>query len=197
MNKIYHKIQQSINDATRIISNLDLEEDADGNTITFLDGTFIDAPMPKLFEFEIKCKKDTAPRHFLEDNGILVISDLFLSALRKAGVDNYQAWPVILREKSTKRTWEKYHAFNEVGLLDAASLKDCKYDVIMDGDDLVPPVLGFHKVVFAAKKFMDKKMFRIPQSTSALYLSDEVMTTLDKLTPPEKWGITTTNIELR
>jgi hypothetical protein len=197
MNKLYHIIEQSYNDCAEITSESPLGFAPDSSFVSLLAGIPIPVAAPKIFEFEIDCEEGETPKHFIRGHGTLVISDALLNALRMAGVDNFESWPAILRDPSTNRTWEKYHAFNEIGLLDAALLKDCEYDVIMGGNERIPPLFGFKKVVFSAEKVMDAKMFRIPQSPRDLYISHEVMTDLNKLAPPEGWDLQTTDIEVK
>jgi hypothetical protein len=156
-----------------------------------VSGVSVIVPTPEVFELEINCREHESPRHFVRGDGFLVVSGRFLDALRQAGVDNFEVWPAILREPETKREWRDYFVFNEIGLLDPIDLGKSEYDTIMDGsaDGDIPPVLGFHEVVFSAKKTHGAKMFRTPQFTPDLYISKEVMDVLDELSPPEKWGI--------
>jgi hypothetical protein len=195
--QIYYKIAQSYQDNYRIKTHLGLPPRPDGYPTSLFRGKPVIVPTPKVFELNINCREDESPRHFILGIELLVVSGLFLNALRQAGVDNFETWPAILRDPETEREWKDYFMFNEIGLLDPADLKKSKYDTIDGGDNTgdIPSVLGFHNVTFNEKKTRGAKMFRILQFPPDLYISKEVMDVLDELRPPEKWGIVTNKIE--
>jgi hypothetical protein len=169
-----------------------------GISVDARSGIPIVVPTPEVFKFDIRIKETAQPLHFIQGVGSLVVSDKFLDALRQAGVDNFEIWPAILCDPKTKREWENYYLFNEIGLLDAVLLEESDHDVILDGNGGdIPPFMGFHEVVFDAKKTNGKKMFRIPQCPIDLYMSWDVIKVLIELSPPETWGATANKIELR
>jgi hypothetical protein len=175
--QIYYKIVQDYNDNFRIKTSLGLKGLPGGRVTDMLSGVAIVVPTPKLFELDINCNARQSPRHFIRGDNFLVVSARFLNALRKAGVDNFEEWPAILREPKTKREWKDYFVFNEIGLLDPVDIENSKYDTIMDGsaDGDILPFLGIHEAVFSAKKTQGAKMFRIPQFSPDVYISTEVM----------------------
>jgi hypothetical protein len=193
--QVYHEINQNIQDMYGITRSVKLPNGAYGLT-RFTRGHPITVPVPDVFYIEIDNPPETPPRHFLQGRGCAVISDLFLATLRKAGVDNFQIFPAILQNPKTKQEWTGYHAFNEVGILDAALLEECKYGVIIEGDSILA-LYDFSFVVLSAQKLKDEpKMFRLMQDRH-LYFSDELLTIICQNTPPEKWGITSTKTEVK
>jgi hypothetical protein len=155
--------------------------------------------MPEIFELEVDCEEDVSPRHFIQGSRLLVVSALFLDALKQVGVENFKVWPAVLREPKTERKWENYFVFNKIGLVDAVLHEASNDDVIMKGDGgSIPDMIAYHKVVFDTEKVKDEKMFRILQCpTLGLYISEEVFDVLCQLSPPEEWGITATEIEVK
>jgi hypothetical protein len=197
MNTPFYRIEQGRNDRVRIISGLGLPQAPEGSIISCTDGLAVSVPVPPIFNIKIDCPSpDEGPRHFIENAYMVIISELFLQTLRGAGVDNFEVFPAVLKEPELDLTFEKYYIFNEVGLVDAAKLEACKYDTIMGGNENIFPVLGFKEIVFSANKVEDKKIFRIPQFSGHLFFSDDVMDYFRKHSPPEKWGITTTEIDV-
>jgi hypothetical protein len=193
----YYEIRQDTHNLIRVKTPLGLPNRPDGQTTDVLSGIPIVVPTPEVFKFDIDPKEDEEPLQFIEGIDSLVVSAKFLDALRQAGVDNFEVWPAILRDPETQREWGNYYLFNEIGLLDAVSLEESDHDVILDGNGGgIPSMIGFHKVVFDAKKTNGKKMFRIPQCETDLYMSWDVIKVLIKFSPPEKWGIRFNKIEL-
>jgi hypothetical protein len=192
--KKYYRITQSFQDSYGIATELNLPPDPEKHISTCLAGREIRVPVPNPLEIDLKhLKKDENPRHFIQSARLIIISNLLLKVLKESGVDNFQIFPVVLKDPKTKRTWNNYYAFNELGLLDAALLKECEYDVLDEGDKKlgILPLYSFDTVVLSAKKLKkEPKMFRIIHDPGQqLYLSEDVIPLIDKLSPPEKWGI--------
>jgi hypothetical protein len=152
--------------------------------------------MPDCFELEIdRTRNETAqPRHFLKRG--FVVSKKFIAALRLAGVDNFETWPAILIDPKTSEKWEDYCVFNEIGVVDAALLEASEFSVLMAGGVTVPPLLDMKKLVFDREKVKNKKMFRIPQFSADLFISDKVMDVLCENAPPDRWGISADAIDV-
>jgi len=172
-----------------------------GYQVSFDFGEKITVRIPNPLEVDIEVftrKQKITPRHFLVGAGIVIISPLFLEALKAAGVTNYEVFPAVLRFQKTNQTWNNYLAFNEVGLLDAALLEECKYTVLSEGPHRKYPLLGFTEIVLSAKKLKSEpKMFRMVQAPEYLYISQVVYDMLVKMSPPEKWGIIGEGVEIK
>jgi hypothetical protein len=193
----YYEIVQDFNEVFCIKTPLGLPNRPDGRSSSLLFGRIVVVPVPPVFEFEVTGYDYLEPRHFLRGDESVVVSEKFLDALRQAGVDNFEVWPAILRERGGKRVWRNYFAFNEIGLLDAVATEASTGDMLLEGNgENIKPVIAFDEVVFDGRKTHGKKMFRIPQWPSVLYISGTVMDVLRKLAPPEKWGITSTGIKV-
>jgi hypothetical protein len=197
MVKLYHKLVQSINDNNGIISQVELENGSHGLT-NFTRGYKFDVPVPDKFICEVNYSKKNPPRHFITGCGYVVISQLFLDTLKEAKIENFEVFPAILINPKTKIEWSNYYAFNEIGLVDAVLWEECKYNEIVKRDPEIgsPGVYSFRQVVFSEKKLNNEKMFRLLYDRS-LYFSDDVMNIFDKNSPPEKWGITTEEVEIK
>jgi hypothetical protein len=194
MTQHYYRIEQHYDDYFKIKTPLNLPDTPEGFTTNVISGWRVSVPTPPLFEFTVNCAESQRPKHLITGECNLVISGELLAALRKIGVDNFETWPVVLREPNTSREWKDYFLFNEIGLLDAVLMSESQGDTLMEGNNEgIPPVIGFHEIVFDAKKTRNRKMFRIPQMPTDLYISDVVKAYLDTLHTPEEWGITFTD----
>ncbi len=87
-------------------------------------------------------------------------------------------------------------AFNAVGLVDAVDMASCQCSTIMDGDENVPQLLDFKKLVFSRVKTLDLPMFRLLQNNE-MYVIDRVLEGLRKMKPAGGWGFMSTEIEVR
>jgi hypothetical protein len=201
--KNYYRLTQDLENGNAIANEPDLPPDPEGHVSTCLDGRKIVVPVPNPLELELKhLKKNENPRHFIANSArFLIISDLLLKAFKDSGVDNFQTLPVTLRDVKTGRTWDNYHAFNKIGLLDAALLDECEYDVLDEGDEKLGiwPLYSFDEVVLSAKKLKGKpRMFRIIHDPGQqLYISEDVVDVLIERSPPEKWGLNAEETEIK
>jgi hypothetical protein len=167
--------------------------------VSFLEGKYIDPsrimlPMPLVYETNHVDGMEAEP--YIEGK-YPVVSDFFIKTLTNAGVDNFQLFPAILKSSKTMREWTDYHAFNVIGLIDAALMEECSYDVIMEGSGAIPPVVGFHHYVFSAEKLKDEpRMFRLWHSRD-LFFSDHVMQVLKNIMPLDKWNISATKVPVK
>jgi hypothetical protein len=195
----YYKLLQDISDDYGIASDLRLPIIKEGYEASFKYGEKIDTDIPNPLRIDLKGLKGKRPRHYIEGHNIIIVSTLMLEAFKKAGIDNYQIFPVVLSDVKTKNTWDDYFAFNEIGVIDAALLKESEYDVISEEENGVPPVYGFIRVVLDTKKIKrNQKMFRLAQSPAdQLYISEDVFDVLKKMSPPEKWGCQCKNTEVK
>jgi hypothetical protein len=194
-------LRQSFIDNYVVETKLRLAPDPIGRVSTCLAGREILVPVPNPLKIDLGRLDGTNPRHYMDGSRILIVSGLLLEAFKAAGVDNFQAFPVVLRDMQTERKWNNYYAFNEIGLIDAALLEECKYHVIDEGSESEdkPAWLGFNEVVLSAKKLKrEPKMFRLVQSPfDQLYISEQVRVVLKRLSPPEKWGIHFSETEVK
>jgi hypothetical protein len=197
--KEYYRIEQSLDDEYVISRKFQLPLSDDGFICSFKYGRSINASLPNPLVIGLERLEGKNPRHYIEGAGIVIISDRFLKALKKAGVDNFEVFPATLHDMKDGRRWNNYYAFNEIGVLDVALLEKCNYNIICEGTPLTAPDYGFTKLVFSAERLkQDYKMFRILQdSASGPYISEDVLNVFKELSPPEKWGLQFTQIEIQ
>ncbi len=165
-----------------------------GSSIHFKTGKLITAPIPNPLEFEVDCI-DQAP-HLLGVE-IPIMSGRMAKCFADLGIDNLQLFPAILRNPDTGKTWEDYFAFNVVGLANPVDVGASKALVIMDGEDLVPPVLAFEEVVFSREKTQDLDMFRLSQDRLMWLVSERIMEGLRRMKPDGGWGFMSMKIGVR
>lgn len=164
--------------------------------VSFIRGQAIRGTLPEPLRFS-GLLPDDRPPHFLEGDSIPVISKLLLSALKEAGVDNFEVFPAVVYSTKKQKEWDDYFAFNEIGVLDIVNLVQSKYDTIMPGNAVIPPFLGFHNVVFSNEKLKNNpKLFRILQNKTMLFVNSQVIDSLTDSSPPEHWGIDAIEIDL-
>lgn len=188
---MYKLIEPDIYSDHRIVENPALPP-----TLSFQDGVLIQEPLPSPLVFRVDFPKSAMLPHLLGDI-ILVASDRFVATLRKAGVDNFQLFPAVLRNPEVGAEWTGFHAFNVLGLLDAADMNASRYLTIMEGEGHLPPVVNFEELVLARAATHDQPMFRVLQSSSLLAVHQRVVDVLKRESPPEGWGITATTVEVR
>jgi hypothetical protein len=200
--KNYWRIRKSLNDRCVVATKLPFSRDLDGRVFTLKEGRKVLANIPNPLEICLERLEGGCPRHFMTGAGIVIISDLLLRAFEAAGVDNFEVFPIILKDKVSERSWSNYYAFNEIGLFDAALLEECRYHVLSEREDIsigLWPMYAFDKVVLSVKKLKrEPKMFRLVHNPAEqLYISSAVREVLKEQTPLGKWGILFSEVEVK
>jgi hypothetical protein len=136
-----------------------------------------------------------SPPHWLGDR-IPLVSATLLAALGRAGVDNVQTFPAQLRGAAAGAVWPGYVAFNVVGAVDAADPEASIGAPLSDGE-AGPKVTEYSELVLSRARTHDLDMFRLADSPSMLLVHDRVMRALSAQAPPQGWGFTAIEIELR
>ncbi|PTL77830.1 hypothetical protein DAT35_42265 [Vitiosangium sp. GDMCC 1.1324] len=164
--------------------------------VHFMRGALIQESLPSPLTFRVNFPKSVPLPHMLGER-IPVVSDRFVAALRKAGVDNFQLFPAVLRNPNEHAEWTGFHVFNVLGLLDAADMDASKYQTLMAGNDQVPALVEFEELVLSRAATYEKPMFRIVQEPSLLLVHERVVDVLKSESPPDGWGIIATEVEVR
>jgi hypothetical protein len=192
----YYEIRQYVGTFCNVAIVPEQKEYLRNQHIRFNFGTIVTESVPNPFRFIGKMaytEKVERPPHFLQDAGIVLLSELFISFLREAGVDNFKLFPATVEfPQLEKTTWTDYYVFNEIGLADVANMKRSQSTSIMEGEaGLVPDFIGFEKLIFSEEKLAGKdyKMLRMVQDPIPLIVSKAVMRVLLINEPTEKWGL--------
>lgn len=184
----YYRVEPDIHDLRGISGYPQMSDD-----VSFLAGVPISVSLGKPLVFNVNHPPGERPRHLLGMQ-IPVVSELLLQAMTAAGVDNFQAFPAVLRNTDTGAQWDGYFAFNVIGLLDAMDLRASKYTEIMPGNDQIPALLDFEKLAIDGSKTRNLLLFRLLQNPGAMLVHHKVRDQLRQQKPPEGWGITTFEI---
>jgi hypothetical protein len=142
--------------------------------------------------FMLDTASDAAP-HWIGDR-IPLVSERLLGAFKRAGIDNFQTFPVLL--SCAGREWPGYVAFNVIGLVDGAD-SDASVGTLLTEEDPGPRLVQYSNLVLASARTRDLGMFRLADSPNMLLVHDRVMRVLAADTPDEGWGFTAIEIELR
>jgi hypothetical protein len=141
-----------------------------------------------------------APNRFpphLEDGAVPAMSERFCKAVCSAGVDNLQVWPAIVRNPVSNRIWKDYYAFNVLGLVDVVNLEASVGTKIMEGETAygeVPAFIDLKTIVLKKGCPQDLNMFREPIGGN-LIVGHRVVDALERMRPPEGWGVVVDELE--
>jgi len=160
-----------------------------------LSGASITGPTD-VFELEVDHPLDEPPRHMLAAD-VVVVSDRLAQALRAAGIDNFQSWPAALVNPEIGARWDGYQLFNVLGMVSAVAMGASRFDTIMGGDPAIPALVDFDAVVLDGRRCLDLRMFRVPESPGLLFIDEGVVDALRAQRPPEGWGVTVQEVEVR
>ena len=185
---LYYKITSDIYSDFGVTRNPTLPPSA-----SFILGARIFDPLPTPMAFEVNYPDQ--PRHLVGDS-IVVISELLIRALQSIGVDNFEAFPAILRNPTTGAEWTDYWAFNVLGLV-AAAHGSSSADTLIPGntEGVSTPLLGFRTLILDKKKTRDLSMFRLAESPSTLLVHKRVREALRAKKPQGGWGFSSVEID--
>ena len=120
---MYYFLRQDLFDAEDIIEVVGHTEETGKHM--WVEGTRFDEPVPVQTLALDPSYGTTMPDFF--DTTIPLMSDRLLQAVRETGIDNFDAYPMILRRQDTGEQWRNYSAVNFIGSIDAIDRKksDC------------------------------------------------------------------------
>ncbi len=169
----------------------------DNDEIDFCAGQLITEPLPKPLVFDTFYGPGSHPHHYFDyATDIPVVSALFIDALKKCGVDNFQLFPAVIRNSKEKIKWEEYFAFNVIGMINATDLENSEYTEIMPGnDDDIPPLGSFTVIALHEDRIKGQDMFREPVGGN-LIMSERVARKLVELKPENGFGFIADEVTL-
>jgi hypothetical protein len=145
-------------------------------TLDFLRGAAIAGALETPWVFDIELDGDRLP-HFLGGR-IPLVSARLLAVLSKAGVDNIQAFPAVLRLRGETERRE-HSVLNVCGLLDAAD----------------PEASAGGSLVLSRAHTRGFSVFRLFNGSRSLIVDDRLMRALEQQKPPEGWGFAALELE--
>ena len=144
----------------------------------FIIGEKVSETFDKPFEFEL-WEYDEGSNGLAEfnDEAFPLMSDSLIEALKRAGVDNLQTFPAILRNIETTFETTEYKVVNVLGKLQAADMDASDY-IDMGGTGLI--AVGFKDLVIDESKANNRKMFRLAESITDVIIHESVKSVLEK-----------------
>ena len=107
---------------------------------------------------------------YYEAGVVLMLKDL-VAALREAGVDNLDAYPVIIRSTRNAEVCSDYVAVNIIGAIAAADME--KSEIIDEGSGMIDVIFG--SLVIDEDKAQGKLLFRLAESVGAVVVHERVV----------------------
>jgi hypothetical protein len=157
---------------------------------SIMAGKWVDAnSLPELI-YEINVPDDEPCQHFMT-GGTVIVSEHFIKVLQGAGVTNFQQFPAVLVNPSTKKQRTGFYLFNVLGMIKAADLQKSSFDTLMDADaeGVDVPLVAFNQIVLDGTKPRGLHMFRMAESPNVLVVDDTIKTALKENRPEGGWGI--------
>jgi hypothetical protein len=145
-------------------------------------------PVPVLIDLDPQFPGVMMPMY---DAGVLVFSKPMVIALEKAGVDNLECFPAVLRNPESGTEYRDYFAVNIVGAVTAADMGQSEFDA-PSGTPIVD--VDFDSLVIDEKRAGDLLMFRLAECITAIVVHERVKQALEAANirhldflPPEQW----------
>jgi hypothetical protein len=126
------------------------------------------------------------------DSGVLLFSDEMISALHKAGVDNFQCFDALVKDTVNNLVYDNYKVINILGVVAVANLANSNYE--SHGNDEALIDTDFDSLVIDEKKARGLLMFRLAESVNGIVIHEDVKKVLEQngikhldFVLPEEW----------
>jgi hypothetical protein len=160
--------------------------------VNFLKGRLTDKPVPNPLKFTGSVYKPypERPSHILEGAEAILVSEAFVSILRKVGADNFELFPATVEYPKLKKTWTDYYVLNVVGCCDVLNEEKSEITTLWEGIPGKTGVHMIHKMVLDTEKLSkcEYKMFRPVHDPLKLIIIQDVITAFIRNLPPEIKG---------
>jgi len=155
---------------------------------SFLSGEWIEITLQQPIYLIVDCLKNEQPQHFL-DTVAPIVSSVFLEALKKSGISNYQSFPVILKNFDLDLEWPNYFIINVLGLIDSADMTKSSFEEIIPGDinDGVAEFGEYDNLIIDENKTKGMLMFRDLRSPAEIIFNNIIIDSLRKSSPEGGW----------
>ena len=150
-------------------------------------------PAPLIFTVEAGAR-GAAPAHWTGDR-VPLVSDRLLAALRRAGVDNLQIFPALVRTGAGGEPRPGHCVLNVIGLVDGAD-PAASIGTVLAEDDPGPRRVEYSHLVLSRARTRDLPLFRLADSPDMLLIHDRVLRVLAADVPDEGWGFIPVEIPL-
>lgn len=113
--------------------------------------------------------EDGIRKAYYESGVVLMLKDL-IAALREAGVDNLETYPVVVRSTRTDEICKDYEAVNIIG---AVAVADIENSVVIDeGGGMIDMIFG--GLAIDMEKAKGHSFFRLAESVGAILVHEKV-----------------------
>lgn len=107
----------------------------------------------------------------MEDLGITIMSKRLRDVLGKAGIDNIQYYPAVLKNITNNQRYD-YYVYNIIGSVSAMNLKESDYELYR-GESTTPST-SIHKLVLDETKVNRLLLFRLAENVSTVIVHERV-----------------------
>ncbi|WDD97547.1 imm11 family protein [Thalassomonas actiniarum] len=132
-------------------------------------------PNPVEFNFDPLRGYSGSPPE-MDDLGIPLMSKRLFDALTKAGVDNIEYFPAVLKNTKTKQIYP-YFVYNIVGKISATDLTNSEYTTF--GNESTYASTSFNKLVLDETKIHQLLLFRLAEDVSAIVVHEKIKTQIE------------------
>lgn len=175
----YHIIQAS--------SDLEVQlQENDLPNIDFLRGAILRDHFSDVITLDIDLPEGATLPHYL-GHRVPIVSKLFVDALSHSVANNFELFPIKLRNSRTNKLWEDYSIFNVIGVVDAADLDASIGEVIFEHENGID-WLKFEELVLSRQATMELEMFRLASNREILLLHGRVLGVIQEKVPDAGWG---------
>lgn len=149
--------------------------------VSWIRGARIERELPTPLRFTLLPLKPNVSDHgpdmpeWLQGCQVPLFREDFVAALRKAGADNLDTYDTLVEDPDSGTTSRQYKAVNIVGLVAAADMAKSEATVHPGG-----PVVDvdFDRLVLDESRARGALMFRLAESTAAIFVHDQLRRSL-------------------
>lgn len=116
------------------------------------------------------------PKAMYDSKANPVMRDDLVNVLTSAGVDNIQYFDAVLYDPESKKQYNNYKAFNIVGLVAAADMRQSE---LMGTSESTIGDIDFHALAIDESKCSGLLLFRLAEKVSAIVVHEKIKIAID------------------
>ncbi|MCG8313632.1 MAG: hypothetical protein MI976_10480 [Pseudomonadales bacterium] len=139
----------------------------------WVSGQKFSEPYPQDVFYVKPCMESGKEMPDFFDSTVPLMSKRMVQAIESLGIDNFDSYPVIIKEQNTENEWHDYLAINIIGLVDAIDREKSDID---EDDDYV-----FHSTVIDNSRTHGLYCFRLYRGSDLLVVHEKIAKALIKM----------------
>ncbi|MEN6320466.1 MAG: hypothetical protein ABFD82_17145 [Syntrophaceae bacterium] len=140
--------------------------------LRWIEGKRFKTPPIHPLQLTVRSQPGARMTDFFESD-IPLFSTYLLQEFLNGGVDNIDAYPVILKDLETAETWDHFYAVNIIGVIGCADMVSSNYNDFVGNERFS---VNFDKLVISPAKCHGQLCFRLYENLAKIIIHRKIVT---------------------